>query len=275
MSQGHNRKFVKSPIDYLYQYTISNVKMEWNAWGHINPPPAGELVNKCSVPLIEAMDRTKVIVADLKPTKVKKEVLFCPVFNHDESQSYVEIPEKMLFFPKLPTIKNDDPIIGYWAPYIRLGKQIEHFSEIGFVDVPKKYPEHEFVFTGNMCGCHLVITDSPAHGDNYFRVWHYQSPADNTIFTPNAWKDRFKNVGQGFPATKIYYWLSDIEYPGLPKNSWYGQYGFGKDRIFGFNFLRYHREKEDWWIYALPLRQVEEKGGVRWEGYDKRPFEKS
>jgi hypothetical protein len=60
---------------------------------------------------------------------------------------------------------NEAPITAYWCPY-KIGQEPP-----GYVDVPRRNPAYDFVFTGAMNGCAFVVTNS-AKGGNFFRLYH-------------------------------------------------------------------------------------------------------
>ncbi|HET8937487.1 MAG TPA: hypothetical protein VFN67_28785 [Polyangiales bacterium] len=83
-----------------------------------------------------------------------------------------------------------------------------------------------FVFTGQMNGCHLIVSSSPHAG--HLRAWHYQSPGNNPTFTP-----------QNFPY-KVYAWITDSDYAGTRE---------GVD-VCGFNFLYFL--SGEWFVFSQP-----------------------
>lgn len=107
-------------------------------------------------------------------------------------------------------------------------KKIE--SEMGYVDIPKISPPYDFVFTGQMNGCDLIVSESPYN--NHYRVWHYQSPGDNPVYTYD-----------NFPL-KVYAWISSNSYAGDVKN----------DEVSAFNFLYYDKSQKLWVVYSQPQK---------------------
>ena len=65
---------------------------------------------------------------------------------------------------------NDVGINAYWCPFLAGAA-----NQIGWVDVPRRAPQHRFIFTAAMQGCCYVVTNSPA-SPQHFRVWHNQHP---------------------------------------------------------------------------------------------------
>jgi len=70
----------------------------------------------------------------------------------------------------------EQPIGAYWCPFIQ-GNVLP-----GYVDLPRRNPDYNFVFTAAMNGCAFVATDSP-QGANFFRLYHNQHPDSNNIWT--------------------------------------------------------------------------------------------
>lgn len=69
---------------------------------------------------------------------------------------------------------NDVPIRAYWCPFVQ-GDVLP-----GYVDIPRKNPEYQFLFTPAMNGCSFDITDSP-NGADMMRVYHNQHPDSKSI----------------------------------------------------------------------------------------------
>jgi hypothetical protein len=139
--------------------------------------------------------------------------------------------------------KAEAPIKGYWFPYLSPPGGTEMvkngtwgIAQMGQVDFPKNNPKHRFVFTGQMNGCALVITDSPL-GDNYYRAYHYPNVSTYPKFKPsNTW-----------PQTRRYVWTVD-EYGALN----------GKDyQPNAWNFLHY--TGGEWYLCCQPVRSLNPK----------------
>jgi len=141
----------------------------------------------------------------------------------------------------------------YYFPYkIGMATEAEH---MGYVDIPVDDPPFRFVFTGQMNGCHLVVTGSPVAG--HFRAWHYQSPGNKPHFNK-----------ANFPGQPIYDWLTDAEYAGVVKN----------DEVGAFNFL--HHDGSRWNLCSQPHQIVmgttleQKKQWGSWDTYIARPSTK-
>jgi hypothetical protein len=116
-----------------------------------------------------------------------------------------------------PVVK-DTAIQAYWCPFLAGAA-----NQIGWVDVPRRAPQHGFIFTAAMQGCCYVVTNSPA-SPQCFRVWHNQHPTETASWqTINA-----------SGATTVYSQLT------------YEQYG--GDLVNAFNIL--WRPKGRAWCYV-------------------------
>jgi hypothetical protein len=138
-------------------------------------------------------------------------------------------------------------------------------EDMGFVDVPRQNPDYNFVFTGSMQGCHLIITECP-DDVNKFRVWHYQSPGDYPRFTPSHWPGAVNRTG--FPAQHIYDWLSADQRPGLIGDFYGGNLG-NPQEVFAFNFLYW--DGAHWWLVCQPQKVPDFQNAVI-RPHSKAPF---
>jgi hypothetical protein len=132
------------------------------------------------------------------------------------------------FGGRAKTKKLKDPLLwAYYIPYFNNRPQRGDKPEnvIGYVDFHADNPVCPYIITGQMNGCHLIVSASPFKG--YLRAWHYQSPGSNPVFTP-----------QNFPF-KVYAWLTADDYAGTRH---------GKD-VCGFNFLCYYN---GWRLVSQP-----------------------
>jgi hypothetical protein len=119
--------------------------------------------------------------------------------------------------------------LGYYFPY-KNGK-VDNYEDMGYVDIPKINPPYHFAFTGQMNGCHLVVSESPI--EKHYRVWHYQSPGKTPKFT----RDNFQY--------KVYAWLTSEHYQGEETND-----------VAAFNFLYYSKSASQWFICSQPHRVI-------------------
>lgn len=140
-------------------------------------------------------------------------------------------------------VQNRYPIPGYFFPYLSppgaaaVTNGTWGIPQMGFVDVPRQSPKHPFVFTGQMNGCALVITESPL-GNAYFRAYHYPN-----VSTYPRFKDQM--LWQRKPRLHIW---SVEEYASATEPD-------------AFNFL--HFDKGEWYLYCQPQSQVR---------YESRPY---
>lgn len=136
------------------------------------------------------------------------------------------------------------PIRGYFFPYASPPNQIVYnngtwgIPQMGFVDVPRQNPAHDFVFTGMMNGCALVFADSPV-GRTHFRVFHY----------PNI---------DSYPRFK-----SQMFWTGKPRWAVWTVEEYGSDADpNGFNFLHFDRGDNRWYLCCQPQTQHRVTGGT-------------
>lgn len=134
---------------------------------------------------------------------------------------------------------SDNPIRAYYFPY-KVGG-VASVDDLGFVDIPKQAGGGDpvFAFTGAFNGCHIVVTDYPKvrRRNTHYRVYHYQSPSNNTLFLPVKWGGQ----GQSFPG-RVRHWLTWNDY-GNPDDP----YESGAS-----NFLYFH--DGSWWVCTQPFR---------------------
>jgi hypothetical protein len=212
MAFGHNAAFLQNPFGYIQKNPINQQDLEGFAWKRADASAR----QKEDARVIMQTLGTELSI-DLLYTG-NKDVLFC------------------LCDARFPAPK-ETPINVYWVPF-KTGK-LETLADIGFADVPKQNPAYDFVFTPGMNGCSLVVTEHPSDA-TLFRVYHYQSPSSYSKYTPRSWG----LGGTGFPAKRIYEWLSYSDYQGDPNNPFESS---------GFNFMHY--ENGGWWMYSQPLRR--------------------
>jgi hypothetical protein len=83
----------------------------------------------------------------------------------------------------IPTgLGSEQPIRAYWLPYVSIGMQGKALAGVPYVDIPSAAPTRNFVFTGSMNGCSLVITRI-AGG---FRVYHDSTHNPNLFIGQNV-----------------------------------------------------------------------------------------
>jgi hypothetical protein len=259
MSKKYNSLFFEKTWGFIQKYPINNKQIEHNVWGKLSKPNAVMLEEGRRMNSL--LENSHMVAVDFCPVPKYLQMLFIPVFHPDDLKRL----GKHKFLKNLHE-PDEDPILGYWFPY-KFGDP-QHHSDMGFVDVPKKNPEYPFVFTGSMCGCHLVITDSPVDkiAKTHFRVWHYQSPESNPIYTPEQWD----MGGKGFPGNTVFDWLSFARFEGIHKK--HDVYGGDPGKIeeaFGFNFLRYF--EGEWFLNSQPLKCPDAKK-YDLKLYKKKPF---
>lgn len=133
-------------------------------------------------------------------------------------------------------VTSNAPIQGYFFPYLsppggpaQVNQRLWDVRNMGWVDVPRQNPAHPFVFTGQMNGCAMVITDSPL-GNAYFRAYHYPNVSSYPRFKDQArW--------QGERRRRV--WTVE-------------EYGDANNPD-AFNFLHYHNN--EWYLYCQPQTQ--------------------
>jgi hypothetical protein len=140
-------------------------------------------------------------------------------------------------------VASDTPIQGYFFPYLSPPggpQQVNNHQwgvrNMGWVDVPRQNPAHDFVFTGMMNGCALVFTDSPL-GNTHFRVYHYPN-----VSTYPRFKTQLRWEGQ----RRLKVWTVEE----------YGAVGHPD----AFNFLHFHNN--EWYLYCQPQTTNRVEGGV-------------
>lgn len=185
--------------------------------------------------LTNLIDATGVISFDFKP------------FRHARQRMIVMTPicDTTLFTLPAPMRRrfcrpSDNPVRGYWFPYIAKTPQIHARarrggggppSVMGWVDIPMHVPAHSFAFTGSMQGCHIVVTQSPANPLTHFRVYHYPSPATYWATPGNMTFNQWPSATAG----RICAWFDDTMYEHEPP-----------DAVDAFNFL--HHDGANWYI---------------------------
>jgi len=144
-----------------------------------------------------------------------------------------------------------DPIFwAYYIPYHNERPQKDDKPEeiLGYVDFHATDPVTPYVITGQMNGCHLIVSASPYKG--YLRAWHYQSPGSKPVFTK-----------YNFPF-KVYAWITDADYAGTR---------LGVD-VCGFNYLQFNRGK--WWVVSQPQALGPRNTDTAWGSYIAAPSTK-
>ena len=76
----------------------------------------------------------------------------------------------------------EQPLRAYWLPYVSIGMQGNTLAGVPYVDIPNAAPTRNYVFTGSMNGCSLVITRL-AGG---FRVYHDSTHNPNLFIGQNV-----------------------------------------------------------------------------------------
>jgi hypothetical protein len=132
----------------------------------------------------------------------------CPGRGAVAQQQLLSLKQK--YGSRAKSKKLKDPVI--WAYYISYHNERPTGGDkpenvLGYVDFHITNPVCPYVVTGQMNGCHLIVSASPHAG--FLRAWHYQSP-------------------RNFPF-KVYAWLTDRDYAGTRQ---------GVD-VCGFNYLQF------------------------------------
>jgi hypothetical protein len=261
-----NLDFNKDPLAFIKRHrVIFNANAVNIIYGKCTPPEAR--LNALAQAVINIFDsKSKIIDLDFTPYSkglIARPILrpyidriFTSMEGSDLSSVSKILAQKTTFEAALPQPDPPNCVRGYYFPY-KFGT-INSVADIGWVDVPKKNPEHKFIFTGSMQGCAIVVTESPA-GNDKLRIFHYQSASDNPKYVPTSVKytsaagygEKFNIMqGQGkrlagFNDTQIYLWFGDYEY-GAHQSPEVG----------AFNFLHYDDKEAYWTINSLPVNMV-------------------
>lgn len=165
--------------------------------------------------------------------------LISPVLNDLVPTSNLTSAQQQALTNALPPAPSN-PIPAYYFPYLSgpVGPSATGGDHgMGYVDVPM-HPgpnDPQFVITGAMNGCSMVVTQSEVAG--HLRIYHYQSPDTNNLYVPT------EHGGQGEPFPRpVVAWTTYADYGVTPSD---GQ------NINGFNFMHY--ENGQWQLYSKPL----------------------
>ncbi|RNA62514.1 hypothetical protein D1631_11500 [Chryseobacterium nematophagum] len=125
----------------------------------------------------------------------------------------------------------------YYFPYKTNPNPNNFLATVGNVEV-KLLPtgnDPQYVLTGEMNGCSLIVTKSP--NESNFRVWHFPSP-DSYKTAYNEFKKKFK--GQIYGEIK------------------YADYGgdVSKGEIDGVNYLYYNNSINKWELTCIPTKRI-------------------
>ena len=145
-------------------------------------------------------------------------------------------------------VRGDVGIGAYWCPFLPGG------GLPGWVDLPRRNPAHNFMFTAAMQGCALVVTGSPT--SNNIRVYHHQHPDPNHNAAPAIW-GAIHQVGQAV--------ISILEYND------YGATGLQGNAPNAFNFLLYRNAHWNYVTQAHTLANVVGPNGGLTVQVNRRP----
>jgi len=142
----------------------------------------------------------------------------------------------MLFFracaPKegaIPTYQGTEaPLRGFWCPYIPIGSQ---GNNPPFVEVPRALPDRNFVFTGAMNGCSIVVTD-PGNGN--IRLYHDSTHNMNLFANMNV----ITSLGYDAPSSNC----ANLYASAGPPNA----------LLSSFNFMYYDGGRGGWFLVSQP-----------------------
>jgi len=140
-----NNKFIATPEIFLQTNVVDNIN-----W-----------LQKAGQPSATA-DNQRIVMAN-----ILKEANFDLAESGSESRVY-----DFRFCGDVTT--DDVPIRAYWCPFVQ-GTVLP-----GYVDIPRKSPQYQFLFTPAMNGCAFYITNSP-EGNDKMRVYHNQHPDSEEI----------------------------------------------------------------------------------------------
>jgi hypothetical protein len=95
-------------------------------------------------------------------------------------QMYLRFAVRATKFELKDRLRPDRLIDAHWCPYLAMGTQGKELSRVPYVDLKKTNPDYDFMFTGAMNGCCLVIT-APRDDSTKIRVYH-DSYSDKDTF---------------------------------------------------------------------------------------------
>ncbi len=146
---GNNAYFIADPFNYVKQCVINNTNLG---------PSSGHNMSELEVRnLLAEMEQAKKGYFDLEQEVINGHMnvrLHSIVGNSHSSRRGME-----------------KWIQAYYLGYQMPGVQKDGLQRIPRVDIPRTNPTHNFLFTGAMNGCSLIITE-PANQLNTLRVWH-------------------------------------------------------------------------------------------------------
>ena len=171
---GNNNIFRRDPFNYATQAPINLINMR----------PADMRAGQAAIrAAMGLMDVQKKGVFDLSPEVVSNR-------------------QNVFLRPKLGGViqGGDAPLQAYWCPYKPPGTQGSALMNVPHVDLPKNNPQYDFMFTGAMNGCSLVILNLQGK----IRVYH-DSLHDQHTFANQAPLLRLDYCQAYFNSPYFYY----------------------------------------------------------------------
>lgn len=141
----------------------------------------------------------------------------------------------------------------YFFPY-HSGTPNDDFSNVGRLENIALYPtlnEPQYVITGEMNGCAIIITKEPGAGT--FTAWHFQSPG----YLQN--REKLRNFLKQY-RDQVYSYICFSDYGGANNGN-----GYDISEIEGFNYLFFNRKNNQngnnwaagtWELRCIPLKRI-------------------
>ncbi|WP_163834308.1 anthrax toxin-like adenylyl cyclase domain-containing protein [Spartinivicinus ruber] len=98
-------------------------------------------------------------------------------FKFDLSTQNSGLQLKWVPQPSQASVTNGQVFGAYYLPYTGAGPQGQH---VPYVDIPKQNPDHNFVFTGGLNGCSVIVCKHPTDPTK-LRVYHDSDPEGKNL----------------------------------------------------------------------------------------------
>ncbi|MDE1461045.1 anthrax toxin-like adenylyl cyclase domain-containing protein [Spartinivicinus poritis] len=153
---------------------------------------------------------------------------------------------KWVSTPSSTSIENGEVFGAYYLPYTGAGPQGQH---VPYVDIPKQNPEHNFLFTGGLNGCSVIVCKHPTDATK-LRVYHDSDPEGNNLKTgetkPYSNEDILVRLDESI--YDAHYAVSHVT-DGLPVGQQPRSYN-------GVAFLYYDQNTGEWGLHHRLTRNV-------------------
>jgi hypothetical protein len=234
MAGGENSNFLRGPLAYIQQTAVDIIRFPVSVNGDLEVRGSAHDTWLKAHPEYSGAWHT--VVFDLVKRTVRTS-------QGSQSVAIMRIERGSFTDAQQGTMGNDrwkafykskHPITGYYFPYLSPPAAAESIrkgwgiADMGQVDFPRTDPAYDFIFTGAMNGCAIVITESP-QGDGHYRIYHYPNVSTYPQFKP----------ARLWPHTRLYVWTAED----------YGGEGIDAD---AWNFLHYDRQARSWYLYCQP-----------------------